>query len=251
MRGSKEEMVNHLVPNHQGVGVPGGAEAIIFSLQELIARYGHDKAYAMLQVDGRNAFNETDRNKMLQEIKRVTPKTYRWSCYIYSSNPIMFASTKLIYSKTGSQQGDPRAPGNFALTIHPMYSNFLEKYPSIKANLWFLDDGNIIAKVEDLKLIVEELIREGPRYGFYLNMTKKEIWWPTPDVEKWRESFPREFVFDTNPGTKVLGNSVGGKETALIIATKRVEKIRKILEPVTKMNHTQSEHLDPFMCGLP
>ena len=41
--------------------------------------------------------------------------------------------------------------------------------PNIKLNAWYLDDGTIIGKVEELQQVVDILVEEGPARGLVLS----------------------------------------------------------------------------------
>ena len=55
-----------LAPHQYGIGVPGGAEKILHSLQHELT--DADKRLAMLQLDITNAFNTCDRARLLREL---------------------------------------------------------------------------------------------------------------------------------------------------------------------------------------
>ena len=56
-----------------GVGVPGGREAILHSVNSFIEDRGGEVGLSMLLVDFQNAFNLVDREVMLQEVRLRCP----------------------------------------------------------------------------------------------------------------------------------------------------------------------------------
>ncbi|GKD29043.1 hypothetical protein Tco_1239821 [Tanacetum coccineum] len=69
MKGVGKEMLKYLSDFQFGVGVSGGAEAILHSANRLLSEYHNDGSLAMLTVDFSNAFNLVDRSSLLQEIR--------------------------------------------------------------------------------------------------------------------------------------------------------------------------------------
>ncbi|GKA93507.1 hypothetical protein Tco_0815493 [Tanacetum coccineum] len=61
-----------------GVGVFGGSEAILHSVNRLIESCGDDVGLSMLLVDFKNAFNLVDREVMLREVRLRCPAISRW-----------------------------------------------------------------------------------------------------------------------------------------------------------------------------
>lgn len=56
-----------------GVGVHGGGEAILHSVNRFIEDRGGEEGLSMLLVDFQNAFNLVDREVMLQEVRLRGP----------------------------------------------------------------------------------------------------------------------------------------------------------------------------------
>ncbi|GKD86610.1 hypothetical protein Tco_1357764 [Tanacetum coccineum] len=69
MKGVGKEMSKYLSDFQFGVGVSGGAEAILHSVDRVLSEYYNDGCLAMLTVDFSNAFNLVDRSTLLHEIK--------------------------------------------------------------------------------------------------------------------------------------------------------------------------------------
>lgn len=56
-----------------GVGVPGGCEAVLHSVNRLIESKGNEVGLSMLLVDFKNAFNLVDRSVLLQKARAHCP----------------------------------------------------------------------------------------------------------------------------------------------------------------------------------
>ncbi|GKF10900.1 hypothetical protein Tco_0048826, partial [Tanacetum coccineum] len=68
-----------------GVGVAGGSEAILHSVNCLIEAFGGDVSLSMLLVDFKNAFNLVDREVMLCEVRLRCLALSRWVEFCYSN----------------------------------------------------------------------------------------------------------------------------------------------------------------------
>ena len=66
-------------------------------------------------------------------------------------------------STTGVHQGDPLAAILLALVLHPVILAILAAAPSLALHAWFHDDGNAVGTLEELKVVVDVIFREGPR----------------------------------------------------------------------------------------
>ncbi|GKB07222.1 hypothetical protein Tco_0835506 [Tanacetum coccineum] len=84
-----------------GVGVPGGCEAVLHSVNRLIESKGNEVGLSMLLVDFKNAFNLVDRSVLLEETRAFIMMTpLLWSCQGSNKNPLglLFA---LIFASFG------------------------------------------------------------------------------------------------------------------------------------------------------
>ncbi|GKB90525.1 hypothetical protein Tco_0962797 [Tanacetum coccineum] len=64
------------------VGVSGGGEAILHTVNRLIEGRGDDIGLSMMLVDFKNAFNLVDREVMLEEVRHRCPAISRWVWYL-------------------------------------------------------------------------------------------------------------------------------------------------------------------------
>ena len=137
-----------LAPNQLGVGVKGGAEAIIHAVNAVF----HDNNIAdkdkwILQVDFSNAFNGISREEMQNRIREHCPKAAAWTESCYSSASHLFFSQTKICSSTGSQQGDPEASLLFSLVLLPLIKRIKEECPNLLLLLFYLEDGTLLVDV--------------------------------------------------------------------------------------------------------
>ncbi|GJW78372.1 hypothetical protein Tco_0140054 [Tanacetum coccineum] len=106
MKGVGKEMSNYLSNFQFGVGVSGGVEAVLHSINRVLSEYHNDRTLAMLTVDFTNAFNLVDRSTLLYE------------------------------------QDDPLRSLLFALVLHPLVHK-IRYNCKLLLHAWYLDDGTL------------------------------------------------------------------------------------------------------------
>jgi hypothetical protein len=86
---------------------------------------------------------------------------------------------KGIGSLHGYHQGDVLASWLYVLTNQPLLESIHEAviaaFPdevSEYQQLWYIDDGNIHASHQVMKVIIKCLLSEGPKYGYHINRSK-------------------------------------------------------------------------------
>ncbi|GJU40105.1 putative reverse transcriptase domain-containing protein [Tanacetum coccineum] len=119
-----------------GVGVTGGSEAILHSVNRLIEACGKDVGLSMTLVDFKNAFNLVDREVMLREVRLRCPAISRW-------------------------QSDPLGPLLFSLVLHPLICKIRDSF-SLSLHAWYLDDGTIVEDTVVVGNVLELIIEDGP-----------------------------------------------------------------------------------------
>ena len=113
---------------------------------------------------------------MLEEIRRRCPKAAKWAEACYAAPSHLFFGNKRISSSSGAQQGDPLASLFFALVLQPLLLRIRDECPSLLLLVFFLDDGTIIGRREELQKAFDLLSSEGLPLGLRLNPTKSSVW---------------------------------------------------------------------------
>ena len=96
MKGVGKEMVKYLNDYQFGVGVRGGAEAILHSVNRVVSERHNDGSLAMLMVDFSNAFNLVDRSALLREVRLRCPSISRWVEFLYGHAARLYVGDRHI-----------------------------------------------------------------------------------------------------------------------------------------------------------
>ena len=234
------EAAEHLSPNQLGVRVRGVTEAIIHATSAIFNddNISIDDKW-VLQVDFENAFNLICRTRMLEEVKHC-PKAAKWADLCYACPSHFFGKHRLT-SSSGAQQGDPLAILFFALVLQPLIEKIKESCPLLLS--FFLDDGTLIGRREDLQTAFDILSIEGLEAGLRLNPTKSLVWCGESlpvginEADPLDRGVPRASV----AGFQLLGAPIGNIPYSRDIVEKRIDKIAEIFDLLPELNDAQSE----------
>ena len=122
----------------------------------------------LLQVDLINAFNKVDRATAFREVGRLFPELAWWFESTYGTQAELIFGDAVILSCAGFHQGDPLACLFFAVVLHPIIMKIASKVPDLLLNGWFLDDGSLVGREEDLSAAVDMIKQDGPAKGLFL-----------------------------------------------------------------------------------
>ena len=141
-------------------------------VREWMGRANQDEV--VLQVDFKNAFGSVFREQMLKEVKARCPLLlpYAAACYRYPN--YLFGDGFDLSSSRGVQQGDVCGPALFALA--PLILR-LGEIPLL-LNVWYLDDGVLCGKAEDIKKALELLQNYCAEIDLELNLAKCKLFDP-------------------------------------------------------------------------
>jgi hypothetical protein len=168
-----------------------------------------------------------------------------------SQAQLQFGNATLL-SCIGLHQGDLLAPLLFALVLQPLILKIDQEVPGLRVNAWFLDDGVIGGKQEDLAQVVNILKEEGPQIGLQLSPGKSRVWCgslPPSITDPLKENIPRA---DTS-GFELLGAPIGNTSFSTSLLEKRIGKIRDlIIAKLPNLKDSQAEFVLLRSCfGLP
>ncbi|XP_037975355.2 uncharacterized protein LOC119694031 [Plutella xylostella] len=162
-------MSAQLQPRQLGFGVPLGCEAAIHATRAFA--FDRDGSETVIfKVDLENAFNMVERDVILRKVKEQVPSLYPFLHQCYSMPSNLFYRSSLLESQVGVQQGDPLGPLLFSLAIQDVVSSLRSPL-----NTWYLDDGCLGGRPEEVLEDIEILIRNLNALGLRLNPQKCEL----------------------------------------------------------------------------
>ena len=154
----------------------------------------------------------------------------------------------VIRSCDGFHQGDPLACLFFAVVLHPIILKIASEVPGLLLNGWFLDDGSLIGKLEDLSAAANIIRQEGPTKGFFLSTLatsprpKSTIWCPSlpsPDLDPLNQGIPRI----QEPGIVLLGSPIGSHQFVQEMIQKKIQQIHHLTKQLPLIRDPHSEYV--------
>ena len=191
-----------LAPRQLGFGIPLGAEAAVHAAS-LYLRHMSER-HLLLKLDFKNAFNSLRRDTMLLAVKDRAPELYPLIHSAYGTPLSLFIGDKIIQSAEGVQQGDPLL---FCFT-----TMHLLKGLESELRIFYLDDGTLGGKVEDVLQDLQRVTEEAAELGLQLNHAKSEIInWDQSAISAMLKTAPDLCPIDPEHAT-LLGSPIGGAE---------------------------------------
>ncbi|KAK2402696.1 hypothetical protein QL285_052193 [Trifolium repens] len=243
MKGVSKDIAKYLNDFQFGIGISGGAEAILHIVNRVLSQRHSDGSLTMLIVDFSNAFNMVDKTTLLREVRGICPSISLWVEFLYGHAARLYIGNEHIMSATGVQQGDPLGPLLFALVLHPLIHKIRDNY-NLLLHAWYLDDGTVIGNSREVAKALDIIREIGPRLGLVLNIRKTEIFWPSYDGNKLcDELFPSDIGRPTL-GVKLLGGAVSRDKCFIEgVAMKRVVRAVEFMHLLPQLRDPQSELL--------
>jgi hypothetical protein len=255
-----------LLPIQYGVGISGGCEHVIHTVQHALEN--QRSPLAALAIDFKNAFNSISRRAILRSLynQPELESLYKLVDFSYSKPSTLFVNTgdngynPLIQSSQGVKQGCPLSALLFALAVQPVYKAALEAQlnkPHTVTAKAILDDCTLIGPATHLQPVYESIQHLALSINLQVQPSKCKLLYfhnlshPLDDtVTNWisREEIPLE-----QSVTILLGAPIG-------LNTKDIDKLA--LEHIKKHDiffhslqnnkvSTQEAMLLLRVCGIP
>ena len=248
---NNSDIGSYFEPDQVGVRTKNGAEAIIHATKRIITVLGGDNSYGALFVDFKNAFNLVNRAEIIKETITNFPSIAKWTHYLYQSAPKLYYESNTIENSEGAQQGCPMASLGFSLVLQKLILKIKSEHPNLPLNAWYLDDGTIIAKHNDLQNILKIIIDEGPSLGLFISLEKSCIWWPVTDSPEYL-NYPPELTILREDGVTALGAPFGSMDYCETVVRKRINKIAEVIGNSALLENCQAQYiLQKYCLGWP
>ena len=264
-----------LQPIQLGVGVSGGCEIAIHTLQHALTQ--PSEPFAALSIDFRNAFNERSRADILSLLFKEKSLEQIWKlCHFAYSEPsdlfVRDQSTGLLRtvnglsSAEGVRQGDPLSSILFALSMKEIYSLALAAQPLPSSSdidslpvegIAIHDDLSFFGPADKLIPVFNRIKELAARGGLTVQTSKCKFLYFHQDSHPLSDSVTNfiqnncfEFIQDA---TILLGSPIGKAPAAV---EKLVEQIvtdqQELFEAISNDNITVHEAMLLLrMCGVP
>ncbi|KAK3241326.1 hypothetical protein CYMTET_48893 [Cymbomonas tetramitiformis] len=240
-----------------GVGVPGGAEVCVHTVQALL---GSMPTWCALQLDCKNAFNTVHRRAIFQAVYEDFPELLGLteSCFRHEARLRWRGADGTFHwvsSAEGAQQGDPLGPFFMAAPLQPVLQAALRAHPDVYI-IAYLDDIHILGEPDRARAAYDTIVPSLEGIGLDLNVGKSAIFSPSGAVGAFRDvvdSAGRSMPGAVEPleGIKVLGVPIGSDAWVADKCFEIAAKAGSILPKLARLNDPQVQLLLLRYCAHP
>ncbi len=237
---SSSTVTSTLTPPPAWVRVKGGCEAIIHATSHLLFSTSN-KPWGIF-LDFSNAFNCLQLHQPgghVQGISNRIPNLSAWmeSCYS-CRQPLLNLDEYSIRSCCEVQQGDPLGHLGFALTLHSLIEKLHSEVPTLRLNVWYLDDGTLMGSPVALASALAFVEREGPSLGLFLNRSKSLLFVPE-EADLCYSTLPPDIPI-TRRGFSLLG-CPAPPDFCDDVFHNRIQKVKASLHALSDLKDAQLE----------
>jgi hypothetical protein len=237
-------------PLQQGCS-QNGTERIIHTFRNAVDKEDqHTTTKILLKLDMKNAFNSISREAILKEVLEHFPELSRFVYWCYAKHTYLFYANKIILSQLGVQQGDPLGPILFCLALLIVVLKVKENFPTILQQ-WYCDDGNIIAKPEELARVYNFLIEELKALSLETNFKKTELIPLNPEIDSLKKLIGNNkelkifnnTLFVSGRNFHTLGAPIGDAQHCAQFVQGKIKGIEHLLKKILTIDNVQASYL--------
>jgi hypothetical protein len=227
-----------------GVGVQGGLETVIHSIQLLSQQYPER---LWIKLDVVNAFNTAKRSSSFAVLKRKFPSTLRLLRNFYGEQWVtVFNSRRVdeifsILVATGSSQGDVYGGLMFCAAYAEVLQAAVKKYGDKAEIFSYHDDTYVQVESRHANTVIRFMEREAKKHDIVYNLGKSAIW--RPSLQQIPASILPAIVKRDVEGLEVLGTPVGTHEFCTEFMQKVVDGYDEMHERLRELDDPQTQYL--------
>ena len=154
-------------------GAKAGIEGAVHAMKDI---FEQEDCEGVLLVDASNAFNVLSRSAMLWNCRVLWPRCSRFLFNMYRGYAVIIvrsvnnSAVKHLYSREGTTQGCPLALLSYAVGILPLIRQL--KNSTEYTQSWYADDSAYAGFLQRIRAWFDQLLVEGPRYGYLLSLLR-------------------------------------------------------------------------------
>ena len=235
----RDRVTESLAPLQLGFGVKQGAEAAAHAARCYINNLGPDEAF--LKIDFINAFNAVSRDEVFRSAEEYTPELLPFIDVCYGQPSFLAYGNYIIKSEQGVQQGDPLGPMFYCMSTQKLIERLKVEYGQ-----WYLDDGSLGGRVEELIVAFQTLKTEAAKIGLHVNEKKCELIANDDSVIRRFQTVAPDIII-VDPATAVLlGAPVGGQQSVDLVLENKLGELKRLSDRLKQLR----AHDGFFCCGI-
>ena len=182
-------------------------------------------------------------------MEETFPDILSWVLTCYGVEAELIFGDIVINSINGFHQGDPLASLLFALTLQPIVDMIQLTVPTLKTNEWYLDDGAVAGRREELQQVVDIILEHGPPRGLNLSTAatssrpKSTVWCPYANVNTDPDPLDRGIPSIQEDGIVLLGSPIGSSDFERQAVDTRIDKVKELTDRLPLMQDAHCEYV--------